>query len=355
MKQNSHAKPGKRFPRKKKQMFYEDISRLLSSGVNIVSALELVKDNFKSESDKAIIEQIHKGIYKGYNLSVSMEKCGVFSVYEVVSIQIGEESGQLGKIMAELESYYKRQIEQQKKITTALSYPAFVFVVAIMAVAFMLSFVVPLYSDIFSRYNQELPLLTKKVIAISEFISAYGIYIFLFILSDVVVVWYMMKKQEFRLLFQNFILRIPIIGEIIRLIYLSRFCSVMELLMQANVPLSSALDLSRNMITFNPLTVAIKKMITGIELGGLLSESMSMSSFFDKRMAALITVGEEVNQLEKSFGLLKEQYNKELDQKSQNLNTYLEPVIIIFIGVFIGLILVSMYLPIFKISSAFEM
>ena len=153
-------------------------------------------------------------------------------------------------------------------------------------------------------------------------------------------------------LISTIVLSIPVFGKLIRQIQLAKFCLIMELLLSSKTHIIESLNLSESIVKFYHFREAIKQISANVLKGKSLSESMMNFKIFDARMIALIKVSEEVNQLEKVFKQLKEQYNKDVEYQSGVLNNVLEPVLILFIGLFVGLILISMYLPIFQISSS---
>jgi type IV pilus assembly protein PilC len=343
----------KRFPDKKKLQLYNDLSMLLSSGIDIRNTFEIMEDNFAKKADKQLISSIYQNIVDGSTISDAFLASGKFTPYEYFSIQIGEETGRLNQVLQDLSDYFKKKIEQKRKIVGAFMYPIIVVVTAVLAIAFMLNFIVPMFEEIYKRFDKELPDLTKFIIKLSHQ-STPMLLSLLFIVLSVFIFRLLAKKQTWYQQFKDgLLIRLPLFGDIIKKVQLSRFCLSMELLLSSRLPLINALGLIKNMIAFYPLNSALSKIEEGIMNGKTFNESMKTEKIFDKRMVSLVKVGEEVNQLDKTFSLLKEQYQAEVDHKSGLISSILEPLMIVFIGVFVALILVSMYLPIFKISTSF--
>ena len=341
-----------KFGNKKKLQFFADLSVLLSSGVDIVSSLNLVEDNFTNESDQKVIQQIRRELSNGESLSFAMNKTKKFSPYEYHSIEIGEETGTLNTVVENLVNYYKRVIEQKKKIISAFSYPVLVLLTAFGALSFMLGFVVPMFEEIFSRYGHDLPWITKSVIKISETFSENGLIILIVVIILSFVVFYLTKQPLVKKALSQIVLRIPYFGDLIKKIILLRFCTAFELLLKAHTPLSQSLDLLKKMITFYPIAMSFDKIQIDISAGKSLHQSLSCHTFYDKRMLSLIGVAEQVNQLDKTFENLKDQYTEEINYKTTMMGNVLEPVLIILVGAIVGVILISMYLPIFEFSSS---
>jgi type IV pilus assembly protein PilC len=343
---------GKKLKDRKKNNFYLDIYVLLSSGVDIKTTLDIISSDAQKKEDKELLGKLGKDIINGMGLSEAMDHSGKFSAYEIHSISIGEESGQLVSVIKNLCDYYSKKIEQKRKIINALSYPLIVMTTAVLAIAFMLRFIIPMFEDVFKRFNnKELPAVTRFIIHLSNFFS-HNYLTGLFILVLIVILYFAVKKKPWHRKFSShLLLRLPVFGEIFRKIYLGRFCMSMELLAGAKVPLINSIQLMKKMIGFYPLEVSLDPIEKNLISGKSLHESLAEFKVYDKRMVSLIKVAEEVNQLQEVFGKLKKQYNDDVDYRSNTMGNLLEPLIIIFIGLFVGIVLIAMYLPMFQLST----
>ncbi|PCJ87268.1 MAG: general secretion pathway protein GspF [Flavobacteriales bacterium] len=337
---------------KKKERFYSELNILFSAGVDIISALELIETEQSKKEDKKVFSQIKQHILKGGSMSEAIEKAGNFSSYECYSIKIGEESGKLPQVLTDLSIYFNIRIKQKRQVITALSYPSVVFLTAIGAIFFMLNFIVPMFSDVFKRFGGDLPSITKFIILLSEILSAYAAYGFLTVLAFTVFFFMQRKRLWFRKLFSQIILTVPFFGTIIQKTYLARFCNSMNLLMAANTPLIEALKLVEKMVSFYPLEHSLRIVQEKVLHGSSLHHAMSEFSIYNKRMVSLVKVAEEVNQLDLIFEKLAKQYGDEVDHQTGLLSSTLEPLLIIFIGLFVALILMAMYLPLFGLSTS---
>lgn len=339
---------------KKKYRFYKDLSLLITAGIDIRMGLELAVEGEKNTKTKKVLEEVFSNIINGMTFSEALRKSGKFSEYEFFSIKIGEESGTISTILEDLSNYYEGRIEFKRRMVSTFSYPIIVLVTALLAVVFMLSFIVPIFEDAFKRFGGELPYLTQKVLGLSEFIQNYGLVIFLVIVGGILSIVSQRKKIWFRKYFSKFLLKTPILGEITQKTFLSRFCHSMNLLIRVNNPLINSIALVRRMVSFYPLENALKSMENDIMKGSLLHESMSKHSIFPKRMISLIKVAEEVNKLAIVFEQIQIQYESETENSSKTIGSLLEPFLIIFIGFFVGIILIAMYLPLFELGSGIQ-
>jgi type IV pilus assembly protein PilC len=345
---------GNGFNDKKRESFYHELSILISAGVDIKTSFELIASEQKGEKDKLLIEGIMNSIINGSSFSTAMMKEGSFTMYECVSVQIGEETGKLVEVLDQLASYYKNNIAQKRQIVSALTYPGIVLTVSVGAIFFMLNFVVPMFSDIFKRFGGELPAITQFIINSAAVVRQYGL---LFLLSLVALIWFIMQqrhKQWFRRSSSKFFLRLPFVGELIRKIYLIRFCTSMTLLISSKVPILRAIQLIRKMINYYPIEESLDQIEKDVLVGIPLHESLSKFSVYPTKMIYLIKVGEEVNQLDHFFEKTALQYDDEVKHLTSIMGSLVEPFMIVFLGLVVGFILIAMYLPLFQLSSSFQ-
>lgn len=341
----------KQFSNKTKEDFYSELSVLLNAGITLKQALELIVNSQKNKKTKAILEAILKAIIEGQSFSYAIQVHKEFSDYEYHSIKIGEETGTTSRIAQQLSAFYSKKNEQKRQLINALTYPAIILTTAMLVVIFMLQFVVPMFQDIFKQQNVELPGITLFIVNLSNMIQDYGWLIILIIVSLVVINAMIRKKMWYRRIKDNLLLKIPFVGKFIKTVYLSQFTQSMMLLTASKVPIVDSINLVKKMIDFHPLTNALESVEKEIMQGKALSDALQKHDLFDDRMITLVKVSEETNQTEYIFEKLNSLYNTKVQNSSKMLSTLLEPFIILFIGAFVGFILIAMYLPMFKLSS----
>lgn len=343
---------GQQFNNKKKQTFYQELAVLLKAGITFKEGLTLIVESLKKKADKELIQSVLNDVVNGKPFSVALMASKTFSEYEYYSIQIGEETGTTAQVCQELGVFYERKNEQKRVIIAALTYPSIVLTTAVVVVVFMLSYVVPMFEGIFKQNNMELPMLTKMIVQLSSIVKTYGIY-GLFLLMGLIFAGRIFKDNpRYRNLSHHFILKVPILGTFITKVYLAQFTQAVALLTTAKVPLLNSIQMVKKMIRFVPLQDALEKVENSILKGNSLSVSLKENQLFDNRIISLVKVAEETNQTEYVFKQLSEQYNQEVVQQSKIMTTVLEPLIILFVGVLVAVLLVAMYLPMFQLSSA---
>lgn len=341
----------KPFSNKIKESFYSELSVLLKAGVNLKKGLELINDSEKKKHSKELQAKTIDKIVSGESLSVALKSYKQYSDYEYYSIKIGEETGTLSLVIEQLGSFYAKKNEQRRNLVSALTYPIIILTTAVLVVVFMLQFVVPMFQDIFEQQKVELPAITKFIIGVSGFMKSYGWFLVIGIMALFASRTLFSKKEWFKKTKGYFILKVPFLGDFVKTVYLSQFTQAVTLLTASKVPVVKSIQLVKQMIDFYPLREALKEVELDLLKGNSLSESLSNQKLFDKKMIALVKVAEETNQNEYIFQRLNNQYNTKVEQSSKLLSTIMEPIIILIIGVLVGVILISMYLPMFKLSS----
>lgn len=344
---------GNKLSDQKKERFYSELTILFGAKVDLGTALELISDQQKKTKHYDLFKNIFEEVLKGASLSAAILKTAQFSEYEFHSIRIGEETGKLIEVLIQLSEFYSGRIKQRRQIISAISYPIIVLLTACGAVFFMLRFVVPMFSDVFKRFHSDLPVLTKIIIKLSGFLGVIALPVFIIIIILVIFIYSQRSKLWFRKIYSSTFIKIPLVGNIIRNVYLARFCQSMGLLLGAKVPLDYALELAQKMIGFYPIERSLESIRNEVMSGTPLSKSLSQHKIYDKRLVALVKVAEEVNQLDLIFYKLATQYTEDSQHKVGIINNILEPIIIIILGLLVAVILISMYLPLFKLSNSF--
>jgi type IV pilus assembly protein PilC len=343
---------GSGLPDKIKESFYLELSVLLAAGVDIRGALDIIQTEQPKKKYRLHFSDLSKQIVGGATLSAAMQSGGLFTPYEFFSVRIGEETGKLVMVLAELAVYYKKRIDQRRQIIGALTYPLLVLTVAGFAVGFMLTYVVPMFADVLKRFGGDLPYITRLVMHLSgSFRRFTGLFIVL-LTAAVTIAVSQRKKIWYRRYSAQLLLRIPLVGELISKTYLSRFSTTMALLIGSRIPMLQALELIKKMIGFYPIEHSLDAVAAAVMSGRSLHDSLSNHKIYPKKMISLIKVGEEVNQLDLFFSKVAAQYSSEVEHRTNILSKFLEPLIIVGLGLVVGVILIAMYLPLFKLGQA---
>lgn len=342
---------GEGFSAKAKEDFYGELSVLLHSGINLKSALDLISEMQSKTKHKKLLEQISEKIMEGSSLSKALEVQNGFSSYEVQALKIGEQTGKLPKITEDLRAYFNRKNEHRRQLISSLSYPIIVLITAILVVFFMLSYVVPMFVDIFKQNRVELPWITEQIVKLSNLISGNGLLIFLGVVVVIIGIRFLSKTDGYHKLIGKIQLKIPVLGNYLKKIYLIQFTQAMALLSNAKIPVVNGVHLTRKMIHFYPLERSLEIIEGDLIRGEKLHSAFAKHTIYEKKMIALLKVAEETNQTEYIFQKLYDGYSMELKHKGQIIANVFNFLLTLFVGIIVGIILVAMYLPMFKLSS----
>jgi type IV pilus assembly protein PilC len=350
---NRDIRFGAGLPEKIKESFYLELSSLLEAGIDIRTSLELIAENQEKNKYRLIFHNILQWVISGSTFSAALKKAQKFSVYEYFSVQIGEETGKLIQVLKELSIFFKKKIKQKRQIIGALTYPSIVLLVAFVAISFMITYVVPMFSDVFKRFGGDLPLPTKIVVGLSNSVKKWGGLFLLVAVSFIVIAMSQRKKEWFRAFISYLLLKIPVIRTLLSKIYLSRFAGTMALLIASKIPILQAIQMCRQMIGFYPIELSLYKVEEKIMAGTALYKGLGEHSIYPRKMVAMLKVGEDVNQLDQFFSKISEQYAEDVEYQTNILSKFIEPLIIVVLGLVVGVILIAMYLPLFKLGQAF--
>lgn len=340
----------KKLGAKEREVLYKDLATLLNAGVDFSTALNILGNQQKKLFIKNLILDIKSQIIQGRSFHEALQNTGHFTAYEYYSIKIGEETKKLNLVLLELHKYFKRQIKLRKQIISVITYPAFVLTLTVGVLYFMLTYVVPMFKSVFNQFDAELPALTRNIIALSEKSTS----ILLFTIVCIVLIYGLLKiygnNLKFRDYKSKFILKTPYFGKLVRMIYLARFCQFLDLLLTSKTPLTESLDMVKKMIGFYPIESSIDTIRQDIIKGSSLSSAMAKHTIYDYKLLSMVEVAEEINELDIMFSRLADEYDEEVEHKTKMIGVVLEPLIIIFIGLIVGVIMVAMYAPMFDLS-----
>ncbi len=339
----------------KKEMFFSQLQSLLSAGLDFNRSFELLIECEYDKNISALLKQIHSTVLQGDTLWYALQITGQFSRLDYGVIRIGEETGQLTKTLSFLSEYYNKQIARKKMITSALSYPLIIILTALLVVVFMVLFVVPMFEQVYTRMGSELPQLTLYIITLSKILPTLFL-IFFFIIGALSVIIYINRNNEFiQKKCSEILLNLPLIGIIIKLNYQCSFCKLLHLLTVSGVPLLHGVELLSEIITFYHYKYSFIEITSSLERGESFAYAMEkVKRLYSKKLLMLLKVGEESNKLPFMLNRQGEELSAQLEYKLKLLGTMLEPILIILIGLFVAIILIAMYLPMFKLGGVIQ-
>jgi len=334
-------------------MFARELATLLSSGVTLIKSLDILCKQIESQTLLRAVEQIKKDVEGGFTFQNALKKHGkIFSEFWVHMIETGEASGHLSLSFEQLATYLEESAALKKKIVSAMIYPLILISVAIAAIAVFLIKIIPVFSEIFAGFNVELPLLTKSIIILSNIVRKY----FLIVIGTFVVLIVAGKKyvatEAGRWQFDTFKFKLPMIGLVMQEISTERFATGLSTLIKSGVPILHALDIAEKTAGNKVMEKELGEIKKAVRDGKGIAQTMQNSNLFAPLVVQMIGVGEEIGELGKMLERIGIFYKERVDTFVTRLTTMFEPLILIFMGVVVGVLVVAMFMPIFSISNA---
>jgi len=324
---------------------------LLNAGVPLVSALETLISQHDDQVFKKILAQVKESLNEGKSLAESLSQHPrVFSQVYVNMVRAGEASGSLDLVLQRLAEFSEHHQELKGRFRAALAYPVFMACVGTFILFFLLTFIMPNIMKIFTEMNQTLPLPTVALIGISHFLKSYWWAIILFVGGGVVVIRRIKKTKKGRYYWDELKLRSFLFGPIHRKMILARFARTLGSLLQSGVPLMTGLQIVRNIVSNELISEVIDSASREIEEGKTLSNSLSRSRWFPSMMTQMIRVGEQSGEIEAMLHKVADIYEGESSSRLMAVTSLLEPAMILFMGLIVGFVVISILLPIFEMN-----
>ncbi|MFC1667275.1 type II secretion system F family protein [Candidatus Omnitrophota bacterium] len=334
-------------------LFSKELATLLSSGVTLIKSLDILCKQIESQTLLHAVEQIKKDVEGGYTFQNALKKHSkIFSAFWVHLVETGEASGHLPMCLERLAGYLEESASLRKKIISAMVYPMVLMSVAVGAVAIFLIKIIPIFADIFKGFNVELPLLTQLIIIASNMARKY----FLITAGFAALLFFAAKKyistKAGRWQFDNLKFRLPLIGQVMQEITTERFTSALSTLLKSGVPILHALEITEKIAGNKVMESDLKEVRSAVRDGRGIGQTMQQSALFSPLVVQMISVGEEIGELGKMLERISGFYKERVDTFVGRLTTIFEPLVLVFMGIVVGILVVAMFMPIFSISSA---
>lgn len=332
-------------------LFCRQLATLLGAGVTILKSLEVISQQVASKRLHQVIKDLQKFMEAGLSFHEAMAKHReVFAEIWINLVESGEASGNLAAVLGRLAGYLERDAAFKKKIISALVYPAILFVAGIAALLFMTVKIVPTFAEIFVSFNIKLPFLTLILVLISKFIRGYFLIIIAIIGVGIWLFRSFIATKTGKRKYEQLMLRLPIFGEFFHTFIIERFTSEMSTLVESGVPILYSLEIAERSVDNLVLSDIIRNIKENVREGKPLGQSLERSNFFDPMAVQMINIGEEIGELSNMFKRLNTFYQEYLDTFLNRFTSMFEPIMLVFIGGIIGLMVIGMFLPIFELS-----
>ncbi|MCX5692488.1 MAG: type II secretion system F family protein [Candidatus Omnitrophica bacterium] len=340
-----------RIPQSEITLFSRNLASLLRAGVPILKAISIISEQSENANLKIMLYNIYNAVKDGSSFSSALMKYPKsFSYLYIAIINAGEDSGSLPDALLRIAEYRAKQEEMFSHIRMALAYPILMAVMGIATVVFMLTFVVPRLTNIFTSIGQALPMPTKILISVSAGLRQSWPWMILILAIAALSVRKQLNTQNGRIFFSAFKLRFPVFGKFVFKSELARFSRTLELLIRNGIPILKAIDIAIPVLGNEMIKNQLKRSYKDLEQGGSFGKSLKESKLIPLFVTNLIIVGEESGRLDDALSEVANIYERETDEAMKVMTNLLEPLMILVTGLIVGFIVIAMLLPIFEIN-----
>jgi type IV pilus assembly protein PilC len=335
-------------------IFTRQFSVMIDAGLPLVQCLEILAQQQDNKYFQQILLQVRQDVEEGSTLAAAMARHPrVFDQLYSNMVEAGETGGILDLILQRLSTFIEKIVKLKRDVVSAMIYPTAVILLAIVAVAVIMIVVIPQFQMIFLGLlgpGEQLPLPTRIVVGISNFLAGWGgLVILASIIAFVIAVRFYYRTPGGRRNIDRLLLRIPIIGDIFRKISVARFSRTLSTLLSSGVPILQSLDITAKTAGNVIIEEAIIKVRNGVERGENFADPLKATEVFPNMVSQMIGIGEQTGALDAMLGKIADFYEQEVDSAIANLLTLIEPALIAFLGITIGSIVIAMYLPLFTL------
>ena len=335
-------------------IFTRQFSVMIDAGLPLVQCLEILAQQQENKYFQQVLLQVRQDVEEGSTLAAAMSRhARVFDQLYSNMVEAGETGGILDLILQRLSTFIEKIVKLKRDIISAMIYPTAVILLAVVAVAVIMIVVIPQFQQIFLGLlgpGEQLPLPTRIVVGISNFLGGWGgLAILLTVIGTSLAVRFYYRTPNGRRNIDWFLLKVPVIGDILRKISVARFSRTLSTLLSSGVPILQSLDITAKTSGNVIIEEAITKVRQGVERGESFVEPLKATEVFPHMVAQMIGIGEQTGALDAMLGKIADFYEAEVDAAIANLLTLIEPLLIGFLGITIGSIVIAMYLPLFTL------
>lgn len=333
-------------------MYVRQFATLIRAGVPIVRATSILRVQTESKVLKQTLSQVEDDLREGISYSEAIKKHPkVFSNFFVAMALAGETSGNLEEVLDQIGLQLQKQYDVKRKVVSALTYPFIVSLVAIGVVAFLMVSVVPTFASIFGQLGSELPLITRIVVAVSDFVAAYWWFILGLVVAGIFTFTWMVRHEKERLVIDRVLLKLPIFGPLVLKSQIALLTRSLAVLIRAAVPILNAIEITEKIISNRVIRKGLTRAREMMAQGVPLHQPLMRDSNFPPLMTQMIAVGEESGDLDTMLSEVAEFYESEVETTTDRLKSIIEPLLIVVLASIVGVIVISIVVPMFQIYS----
>ncbi|MBC8277610.1 MAG: type II secretion system F family protein [FCB group bacterium] len=335
--------------------FTRQLSTMFSAGLTIEKSIVNLLQEEKHTKFRKVLAKIANDLKRGMSLSEALAKHpGVFSNLFVALVHAGEVSGSLHTVLEQLSDYLENVAETRRKVISALTYPAIVIFFMILIVTVMLVFIVPMFTEIYDKFGAKLPGPTRILVGISQLISQNFLVVSLISFVALVFLWVISLTDRGGYVFDTIKLKFPVMGMLLSNSIMNKFAKTFGILLGSGVPVLESIDHVQRVVGNKVVERGMNTVKTMVKDGFSISVSMKKSLVFPSTLVQLVATGEETGEIDKLLDKAASFYEKQVDAIVERLTSLIEPLLIMLLGTTVGVILITVYLPIFNFGMALQ-
>ena len=332
-------------------VFARQFSTMIDAGLPLIQSLDILYSQQENKTFRKTLKEIKDAVEQGSTLADALGKYpNIFDELFVNMVAAGEVGGILDTILDRLSGYMEKAMKLKKQVKGAMTYPIIVLIIAVLVIGVILVFVIPVFEKMFSDFGGALPAPTQLVVGMSNFVKSNIHYM----IGAVVVFVFAFKRfygtDKGRVLVDDYLLKLPVFGTLLRKVAVAKFTRTMGTMISSGVPILEALSITAKTAGNKTIEAAIFKVQSAITEGRTMADPLSESGVFPSMVCQMVAVGESTGALDAMLGKIADFYDDEVDAAVGNLTAMIEPFMMVFLGVTIGGLVISMYLPIFKMA-----
>jgi type IV pilus assembly protein PilC len=336
-------------------IFSRQMATLVAAGIPLIQALDILAVQMDKEKFRLVLRRMHGDLQSGKSFSEAMQAHPkVFSALFIHMVRAGEMSGRLQEILDRVAQYFEKSSALQKKVKAAVMYPTAVSVMAFGITFFMLAFVIPQFATIFESLSAELPAPTQILINVSNYLAANWWWILAVLGGSIFLFRKFIGSPAGRLPWDTFTLRMPIFGQIILKVAVSKFARTLSTLLRSGVAILAALEIVSKTSGNARIEKVITDLMGSVKRGESIAGPLEKSDIFPSMVVRMISIGEETGELEEMLTKIADFYDTQVDTAVSGLTSLIEPLIIAFLGIVIGGIVIALFLPILTLTQAIK-
>ncbi|UZQ52605.1 type II secretion system F family protein [Clostridium kluyveri] len=331
-------------------MLCSQLSLMLNTGIPLFKSFEILETQYNKSRLKVALKTVKEDVIKGSSIHESMKKVkNIFPQFMIETVKIGEEAGRLEEILKRLSSYYEKQYNIMAAVKNALTYPLLILITSMIVMVYLMTKIIPQFVDIILSAGGEVPILTKAVIYSCEFLRHHYMKICIVSILAAILLHKLSKNDKVEKVSESIKMKIPYFKKIYINLIIFKICSSMSILMKSGINIVKALRITGGLLESKVMTERIEQCVRCMEQGEGIYSALNRLQINDSIFLSLIKTGEAAGEMEEIFSSLEELFENDINRCFKRLTKVIEPVVIIFLSLFVGIFVIAALMPIFSI------